>query len=159
MAQYRVQRKGTDFNKAAQDLKVDIQRLKEGVLTEMAHMVADRSPVDSGLYARSHEIALRSGSFQANVAVSEDAPRRSKGDPVSIEAAREAGLQNMLEDIAGLDLTAENFVLRNPTEHAALIEAGYTGDKTGRPPVYAAVAREGPRIIQDVAAQIKARRR
>lgn len=157
--QIRVQRKGVDFNKVAADLRVDIQMLKSETLKAMAADIAARSPVDSGLYARSHEVGLRSGKFRADVGVSPNAPRRSRGDDVSIEAARQAGLENMLNDIEGLDLTAETFAIRNPTEHAALIEAGITGNKTGTPPVYAAVTREAQRIIQAVARSIAARRR
>ena len=159
MPQMRVQRRGVDFNKVAQDLGIDIEELKEGVLSEMATMLVNLSPVDSGTYVKNHEIGLRSGSFQATGRRAPNAPRRSKGDPVDVNSAKSTARQLLADDIAQVDLKAESFVIRNGMEYAGLIEAGVTGGKTGSPPVYASTVREAPRMIQEVAQRIAARNR
>ena len=159
MVQMRVQRKGVDFNKVAEELKVDVEELKKGVLSEMADMLVNLSPVDSGTYVKNHEIGLRSGSFSATGRRDPNAPRRSRGDAVDTNAAKSTGRQLLADDIAQVDLAAETFVIRNIMEYAGLIEAGVTGRKTGNPPVYAATVREAPRMIQEVAQRIASRNR
>lgn len=159
MVQVRVQRKGVDFNQAAKQWGVDVERLKEGVLQDMAESIAMNSPVDSGTYAVNHEVGLRSGSFQANKTRPDERSRVSRDGVAHIPNAREIGLRNMLDDIERLDLSKDTFVLRNPMAYAALIEAGVTGDVTGNPPVYGATVREAPSIIQRVAQSIASRNR
>ena len=160
MPQLSVQRRGVNFEQFAEKFKIDVKELKEGVLSEMADMLVARSPVDSGTYVKNHEIGLRSGSFQATGRRDPNAPRRSRGDPVDIGAAKSTARQLLADDIAQIDLAAESFVIRNGMEYAGLIEAGVTGNKPpGNPPVYAATVREAPRMIQEVAQRIAARNR
>jgi len=159
MTQMRVQRKGLDFNKVADEIGIDIKRLKEGTMVQMAGVIAANSPVDSGYYVKNHEVALRSGSFKSNAIRPPDAERNSRGGNVSAASARQEGFNLMVEEIKQLDLASENFVFRNRMAYAGLIEAGETGDKTGSPPVYASAAREAPRIIQEVAQKIASRNR
>jgi len=159
MPQMFVQRRGVDFNKVARELKIDVEELKEGVLNKMADSLVKLSPVDSGTYVQNHEIGLRSGRFSATGRRDPKAPRRSRGDPVDIGAAKSTARQLLADDIAQVDLTAESFVIRNVMEYASLIEAGVTGTKTGNPPVYGATVREAPNMIQEVAQRIAARNR
>lgn len=154
MVQVKVQRKGMDFSKIAQELSIDIKELKKETMQDMAVQIALNSPVDTGYYVRNHEVRLRSGSFQANKTKPADAKKSANPN-----AARQDGLNNMFADIESLDLDKNTFVFRNKMAYATLIEAGVTGDVTGNPPVYAAAAREAPRIIQEVAQRIAARNR
>lgn len=159
MPQLSVQRRGVNFDQFAEKFKIDVKELKEGVLSEMATMLVDLSPVDSGTYVKNHEIGLRSGRFQATGRRDPNAPRRSRGNPVDINSAKSTARQLLADDIAQVDLAAESFVIRNGMEYASLIEASKTGTKTGNPPVYAATVREAPRMIQEVAQRIAARNR
>jgi len=160
MPQMRVQRRGVDINKAAEQWGIDVQELKEGLLTEMATMLVNLSPVDSGTYVKNHEIGLRSGRFSATGRRSPNAPRRSKGANVSVEAEKQTARQLLADDIAQVDLKAESFVIRNGMEYAGLIEAGITGQRDQvNPPPYASTVREAPRMIQEVAQRIAARNR
>lgn len=154
MVQVKVQRKGMDFSKIAQELSIDIKELKKETMQDMAVQIALNSPVDTGYYVRNHEVRLRSGSFQANKTKPADAKKSANPN-----AARQDGLNNMFADIESLDLDKNTFVFRNKMAYAALIEAGVTGDVTGNPPVYAATVREAPRIIQEVAQRIASRNR
>ena len=151
MVQVRVQTKGMDLNKIAKELEQDVQDLKEQTLTSMAETIAQASPVDSGYYARNHEVGLRSGSFQASSVRPSNAPRRSKGDAVDVQSARSTGLQNMLEDIANIDLTSENFVFRNPMVYSNFVETEHA--------VYARARRDVSRILAEAVANIRARNR
>lgn len=159
MTQFKVQRRGVDLNKAAEQWGIDVKELKEGVLSEMADMLVALSPVDSGTYVKNHEIGLRSGSFMATGRRDPNVPRISRGDAVDVSGAKTTGRQLLADDIAQVDLAAESFVIRNIMEYAGLIEAGVTGRKTDNPPVYAATVREAPRMVQEVAQRIAARNR
>ena len=159
MVQVRVVRKGMDFNKIAEEIGVDVKRLKEGTMIQMAGVITANSPVDSGYYVKNHEVSLRSGSFQSNAIRPPDAERNSRGGNVNAAAARQEGFNLMVEEIKQLDLASENFVFRNRMAYSGLIEGGATGYKTGNPPVYAAAVREAPQIIQEVAQRIAARSR
>ena len=159
MTQVRVQRRGVDFNQVAKDFAVDIEQLKKETMFGIADRIAVNSPVDSGTYAVSHEVGLRSGSFTANKTRPEDRSRLSRDGAAHIPEARQIGLQNMVDDINSLDMSKDTFVFRNPMAYSAMIESGMTGDVTGNPPVYAAAMREAPNIIQEVAQKIKSRNR
>lgn len=161
--QLKVQRKGAIFEDFAKAYGIeDVKELKLGVMNQMAVEIVNNSPVDSGTYVTNHEAGLRSGSFKATAKRSDKAPRRTKGDNVSIRGKRAEGLALLRDDIKQLDLEAETFVFRNPMEYASLIEAGVTSgheNSSGNPPVYAATVREAPRIIQEVAQRIASRNR
>lgn len=148
--QFRVQRKGLDFNKIAEEIGMDVKELKKRTLTKMATDIARSSPVDSGYYARNHEVALRSGSFQSSGIRPNDVPKKSRGEPVNESAAREEGLRFMLEDIQQVDLSSENFVFRNIMAYSGIVE--------GEHAVYARAARDVGQAIQETARDIRNKR-
>jgi len=149
MVQVRVQTKGMDLNQIAKDLEQDVKDLKERTLMSMAEVIAQTSPVDSGYYARNHEVGLRSGSFASTSIRPNSAPRRSRGESVDVQGARSQGLSNMLSDIASLDMESENFVFRNPMAYSSLVETEHA--------VYARARREVSQILAEEVARIKAR--
>ena len=151
MVQIRVQTRGMDFSRMAQELEQDIRDLKKNTLESMASTIAQVSPVDSGFYARNHQVAMRSGSFAAMKQRPDSAPRRSKGQAVDEAAARTAGLQSMMSGIASIDLDGESFVFRNPMSYSALVEAEHA--------VYGRTIRETAAIIDQEIARIAARNR
>ena len=160
MTQFSVQRKGVGFDEVAKQWGIDVKELKEGVLSDMAEMLVNLSPVDSGTYVKNHAIGLRSGSFQATGMRDPNAPRRSRGESVSVSGAKSEARQLLADDIAQVDLAAESFVIRNGMECSKYIEAGVRGTKSGYgPPPYASTVREAPRIIQEVAQRIASRNR
>jgi len=160
MTQMRVQRKGAIFEDTAKAFGLDdVKELKRDVLTAMAEELVSKSPVDSGTYVKNHEVKLRSGSFQATGIRDSNAPRRTRGDSVSVSGARSEGLSLLMEDIAQVDLEAESFVFRNIMGYSKYIEAGVPNRKTSTVPPYASTVREAPRIIQEVAQKIASRNR
>ena len=161
MTQMRVQRKGAIFEDTAKAFGLDdVKELKRGVLEEMADLLVKLSPVDSGTYVKNHEVKLRSGSFQATGIRDSNAPRRTRGDSVSVNGAKEEARQLLADDIEQVDLAAESFVIRNIMEYSKYIEAGITGKRDQvNPPPYASTVREAPRIIQEVAQKIASRNR
>lgn len=159
MTQFSVQRKGVGFDEVAKQWGIDVKELKEGVLSDMAEMLVNLSPVDSGTYVKNHAIGLRSGSFQATGMRDPNAPRRTRGDSVSISGAKDEARQLLADDIAQVDLAAESFVIRNGMEYAKYVEAGVPSRKTSTSPPYASTVREAPRIIQEVAQRIASRNR
>lgn len=135
MVQMRVFTKGMSMEDQAKALRQQIGALKYRTLVNIADLIADTSPVDSGTYARNHEVALRSGSFVPNVVRDPDAPRRSRGQSVDVQAAREFGRSAMKADIDSFGLLnaaggirsladpdQNNFVFRNRVTYAAKVE-------------------------------------
>jgi hypothetical protein len=144
MVQYRGITRGMRLNDVADELSRDIVDLKRDVLTSTAEVIAQTSPVDTGTYARSHRVGLRSGSFKASVSIPDGAPRNvSPGPP------RSEGLSEMMAGIASVDLTSDNIVFRNISTHARYVEA--------RDMVYAAARREIGSIIQDALMRARSR--
>ena len=150
MVQVRVVRKGMDFNKIAEEIGVDVKELKKRTLTKMATDIARSSPVDSGNYARNHEVGLRSGSFQAGGIRPDSDKRLSRDGQAQYPNAQEEGLRFMLEDIQQVDLASENFVFRNIMNYARYVE--------GEHAVYARAIRDVPQTIQETARDIRNRR-
>ena len=140
MVQMRVQVKGMDFGRMADQVGMEFDELKRNTLTSMAELIASTSPVDSGYYARNHEVALRSGSFAATETRPEDAPRRSKGQAVDEAAARAAGFASMLAGINSRSMDSPNFVFRNRMAYSGLVEAEHA--------VYARARMEVPAAIE-----------
>ena len=132
-----------------QSLDEDIQK---GVLTEMANSIAEKSreTEDTGTYAESHEIAIRSGSFQPFLS-SRGKPRGGTGGQSSAK-----GLKSMLGDINRLKSGSHNIVFRNMAVHASAVERKGWGTK---PPyrIYSRVQREGSDIIKRVVQQFTSR--
>jgi hypothetical protein len=162
MVQMKVFTKGMNIEEQAQELRQQIGALKYRTLVSMAETIAQTSPVDSGTYARNHEVGLRSGSFTANVVRDPNAPRRSKGQPVDVQGARDAGLQGMMDDINSFGLLnaaggirsladpdQSNFVFRNPVEYASAVEA--------RDAVYSRTRREVGNAISDAVSAVRRR--
>lgn len=157
MVQVAVFTKGMSIEDQANALSQDIGALKYRTLNNMADLIADTSPVDSGTYARNHEVALRSGSFSPNVVRDPNAPRISKGDPVNVQAARDAGRAAMKADIDSFGLLNEaggirsladpqknSFVFRNAVTYTAIVESEYA--------VYSQARREVGNAISDAVA-------
>lgn len=141
MAQMRVLTKGSGLQQVVDEVSQDVDSLKRQILTEMASVIANNSPVDSGTYVTEHQVALRSGSFSASKERSDDIPRLSRGEAVDVSRARQQGFENMLGDISGININSTNFVFRNPMLYAGIIE--------GRDAVYAQARREAAQIIKN----------
>lgn len=144
MVQYRAIDKGARMEDVIREFGRDVEELKREVLTSMAENIAQTSPVDTGTYARNHQVRLRSGSFQPSVTIPENAPRHVDPGP-----PRSDGLQKMLADIAGMDMSKNTFVFRNATTHARFVEE--------KRAVYAQVRREVNRMIQDALYKVRAK--
>ena len=157
MVQVKVFTKGMSIDDQAKALAQDIGALKYRTLNNMADLIADTSPVDSGTYARNHEVALRSGSFKSNVVRDPNAPRISRGESVDVQGAREAGRAAMKADINGFGLLnaagsirsladpeQNNFVFRNAVAYASYVEAEHA--------VYSQARREIGNAISDAVA-------
>jgi len=147
MVQVRVVRKGLDFDQIAKDIGMDVKELKKRTLTKMATDIARSSPVDSGNYARNHEVALRSGSFQAGGIRPDSDSRISRDGTAQYPNAQEEGLRFMLEDIQQVDLASENFVFRNIMAYAGIVE--------GKHAVYARAVRDVGQTIQEEVRKIR----
>ena len=150
MVQFRVVRKGMDFNKLAEEIGMDVKELKKRTLTKMATDIARNSPIDSGNYARNHEVALRSGSFQAGGIRPDSDKRLSRDGQAQYPNAREEGLKFMLEEIQKVDLASENFVFRNIMNYARYVEGEFA--------VYARAITDISQAIQETARDIRSRR-
>jgi hypothetical protein len=141
-------------------IESDIRELKKEVLTGLASIISEKSPVDSGTYAVSHEVSAGSGITGGTRSRSPNAKRVSKGGVAQYPNAKQQGFQNMIGAINSISMDSNSFVISNPMDYAALIEAGVYGLKTGgKPPPYASAIREAPSIIERVAQQIAARNR
>lgn len=149
MVQVRVQTKGMDLNKIAEEIGQDIRDLKKNTLISMAEVIAGASPVDSGNYARNHEVALRSGSFQAGGIRPDSDSRISRDGAAQYPNAKEEGLRFMLEDIQQVDLASENFVFRNIMNYAKYVEAEHA--------VYSRARREVGQILAAEVAKVRNR--
>jgi len=158
--QMRVTVKGMNIEEQSRELGQQVSSLLYNTLNSIAEVIAQTSPVDSGTYARNHEVALRSGSFTPDVIRDPDAPRLSRGAAVDVEAARAAGLAGMKADIdafglvnnAGRQLgsiayTEQNFVFRNPVTYASKVE-----ELDG---VYALAKREVGNAIAESVAKVR----
>lgn len=153
MVQFKVVTKGLDLTQVAATLKKDVRELKREMLTGMANEIADlsRPTIDSGYYAASHEVRLRSGSFTAN---KEKPPGtrtiRKDGSP-EIANAQEVGRNNMLDDIAKIDLSKDTFAFRNPMLYAGLVEREHGYE------VYSTAKRSVNNMIQDAIQKARSR--
>lgn len=157
--QMRVTVKGMNIEEQSRELGQQVSSLLYNTLNSIAEVIAQTSPVDSGTYARNHEVALRSGSFTPDVIRDPDAPRLSRGAAVDVEAARAAGLAGMKADIDGFGLlnnagqirsladAEQNFVFRNPVTYASKVEE--------RDGVYALAKREVGNAIADSVAKVR----
>jgi len=127
------------------------QEVQKQVLQGMAERVAEMSveTEDTGTYAESHEIAIRSGSFTPFI--------KSKGKPRGGTGGRASarGLRSMLGDIERLPPGNNNIVIRNMSVHAFAVEK--KGWPT-KPPyrIYSRVQREASSIIKRVVDSIRA---
>lgn len=145
MVQMRVITRRDGIEQALRDVGPAIDRMKTLLLEDMAQQIAETSPVDSGEYVKNHQVRLRSGSFRPNKPRSDKLPRISKGDPVNAQAARAEGLQNMLSDIASINIKSENFVFRNPMLYSRIVE--------GNRAVYAQARASAAAMIREVVAR------
>lgn len=94
----------------------------KGDLKNVAEVIANRSPVDTGAYAESHSVTFSSGGGTRSRS-SHGRPRRQ-----SVEQFRGIAYQQMSADIEGLDLlnnlnTSVKFTNRAP--HAQVVENKY----------------------------------
>ena len=150
MVQVRVVTKGLDFSQIAEEIGMDVKELKKRTLTKMATDIARSSPVDSGNYARNHEVALRSGSFQSGGIRPDSDSRISRDGAAQYPNAQEEGLRLMMEEIQQVDLASENFVFRNIMNYARYVEAEHA--------VYARARRDVGQSLQDTVRDIRNRR-
>lgn len=135
MVQMKVQVKGLDLDSIAGELGQQVGALKYRTLVNMAESIAKASPVDSGNYARNHEVGLRSGSFKPDGIRPNEHSRVSRDGVAQYPNAREEGLQGMLDDINGFGLLNKaggirsladpqlsTFVFRNRMTYAKYVE-------------------------------------
>jgi len=151
---------------AAQQFQEFSEEVKREALSAIAEQVAENTRslgkgpggaiVDTGTYARSHRVRLRSGSAQPSKSSYGKTRGVFPGPPIR------AGLDQMLSDIESLVSTDGNIVFFNEALHAANVEReGWTlGDGTVLPPyrVYAVTQSQAPAIIAQVVQQVAARR-
>lgn len=149
MVQVRVKSSGMDFKKIADEIGKDVRELKSDFMGSMAEVIAQTSPVDSGNYARSHEVALRSGSYAATKQRPDSDSRISRDGTAQYPNAREEGEQAMKADIASIDLSKDTFVFRNPMAYSSLVEAEHA--------VYARARREVGALLAQSVAKIRSR--
>lgn len=141
MVQYKgIAKNQLNANQIAELFDRNVEEFKREFLTSVAEVIAQTSPVDTGTYARSHEVALRSGSFQPTES-SHGKPRRVPSGPPRAE-----GLGKMLSGIASVDAKSENIVFRNRAIHAKFVEREYN--------VYNAARREVSRLVNDAASKL-----
>ena len=137
-----------------------LRELKSDVLVGLSDVISSQSPLDSGTYAISHKVTAGRGAPSGVKTRNPDAKRMSRDGVAQYPNARQQGFQNMVGEINSIDMDSDVFVISNPMDYAALIEARVTGKKTGgSPPPYASAVREAPRIIQEVAQRIASRNR
>lgn len=151
--------KGMKIEEQAKALRQQVGALKYRTLVNMAEVISQTSPVDSGNYARNHEVALRSGSFQADGVRPDSDSRVSREGSPQYPNAKTEGFEGMLADIQGFGLLnragqvrsladpEQNFVFRNRMEYANFVEREYA--------VYAQARREVSNAIADAVAQVK----
>jgi hypothetical protein len=151
---------------AAQQFQEMTEEIKREALSAIAEQVAENTRslgkgpggaiVDTGTYARSHRVRLRSGSAAPSVSSYGKTRGVFPGPPIR------AGLNQMLSDIEGLARADGNVVFFNEALHAAKVEReGWTlGDGTVLPAyrVYATTQSQAPAIINTVVQQVMARR-
>lgn len=138
-------RSGTD--RLIRDFPDKVDTIKRRILEQMAGEIAVNSPVDSGEYVTNHRVALRSGSFTANRSRPDGIPRISKGDTVDVQAKAQEGLENMLAQIASINIKSENFVFRNPMLYARLVEGKYA--------VYAQARKNAAQFVREAVQEVR----
>jgi len=95
---------------------------KEGVIDKLEAIASDVvrfSPVDTGAYVTSH-------SFKTNTSSrGRGKSSRNKTPNQNPQAMREAGYQNLMSDIANIELDGlSKITLRNDSPHANVVETG-----------------------------------
>ena len=151
--------KGMKIDEQAKRLRQQVGALKYRTLVNMAELISQTSPVDSGNYARNHEVAVRSGSFQADGIRPDSDSRISREGSAQYPNARSEGLEGMMADIQGFGLlnragqirsladSEQNFVFRNRMSYANFVEREHQ--------VYAQARREIGNAIADAVAQVR----
>lgn len=163
MTQARAISKNMDFDVIAKQLRQQVGALKYRTLNNMAEVISQASPVDSGNYARNHEVALRSGSFTADGVRPSSHSRVSREGSPEYPNARQEGLDGMKADINGFGLLnaagavrsladpgQDNFVFRNNMVYASAVE--------GEHGVYARARREVNALVNDAVASARSGR-
>ena len=155
--------KGMSIDAQARELRQQVGALKYRTLVNMAESIADASPVDSGNYARNHEVALRSGSFTPDGIRPKSDSRISRDGSAQYPNAKSEGLNGMLDDIKGFGLLnragsirsladpgQENFVFRNRMTYAKFVEVKHA--------VYAQTRNLVKLAIDDAVASVRSKR-
>lgn len=145
MVQYRAFTKTLSVDEMAALFNRTKDEFREQVLLSIAEVIAQTSPVDTGTYARGHQVALRSGSYEPTE-TSHNKPRKQPAGP-----ARDAGLQQMMTDIKAVNRSSDNVVFRNNAIHATYVEREHR--------VYAKARREINTIVQETAARLEVKTR
>lgn len=145
MVQYRAFTKTLSVDEMAALFNRTKDEFREQVLLSIAEVIAQTSPVDTGTYARGHEVALRSGSYEPT--------ETSHGKPRKQDAtdARKAGFDKMEAGIAAVKQSSDNVVFRNNAIHATYVEREHR--------VYARARREINTIVQETAARLEVKTR
>jgi len=158
--QARAFTKGKTLDEQAEALGQQLGALKYRALVNMAEVISQTSPVDSGNYARNHEVTLRSGSFQPDAVRPDSDSRISRDGAAQYPNAKTEGFENMLADIQGFGLLnragavrsladpqQNNFVFRNRMVYANFVEQEHA--------VYAQARREVTNAIADAVAKVR----
>lgn len=153
MVQFRAIDKRVSSAELQRLFNENVNNLKREVLVTMAERIANNSPVDTGTYARSHTVSIRSGSFQPTVTIPKGAPRKVPPGP-----PQKVGLARMLAEIdTDRILESNNVVFRNDATHATYVERGGSTPQGVRIParrVYASVRNEFNNIVRDAMAKL-----
>ena len=137
MTQYKAVSKTLNANQLADLFGQNAAEFRANITRSIAEVIAQTSPVDTGTYARSHRVRLRSGSAQPTE-TSHGKPR--KVDPTG---PRRIGKDKMIADISAIDNMKESVVFYNEAIHAKYVEREYQ--------VYARARREINNLVKDTA--------
>ena len=108
----------SSLTKKMDRLKKTAEKKVRNQLEDMAEFIVARSPVDTGAYVTSHSIKTNRSRGRG---------KTSHGKPTASNSQekRQEGLQNMMDDLAKIDiLNTTKIIFRNDSPHAQAVEHG-----------------------------------
>jgi hypothetical protein len=140
VVQYKAVSKTLNANQLADLFEQNVAEFRANITRSIAEVIAQTSPVDTGTYAESHRVRLRSGSAQPT--------KTSHGKPRKVDPTgpRRTGKDNMLADISAIDNMKESVVFYNEAIHAVYVEREHQ--------VYARARREINTLVNETAARL-----
>lgn len=142
--------KGVSFTQSLRKLEQDLEGIRSEFLKGMAEEVVRNSPVDTGTYIMSHNIAERSsaGQFTGNI--------RYIGPPgQNKDAMKQEALTKLYAQVDALPVNQTRVNLSNNSAHAGIVEDGGWKWITSPYRVYAGARNNAPRILQAAINKVK----